>query len=147
MQSVWKDVSTRFPFTTDAFCLLPDHLHCILTLPTGDANYPIRIREIKRLFTKAYLSQNKEKYTRDSSHLARNEATIWQRRYWEHTIRDEDDLKHHLNYIHYNPVKHGFVTHVCDWQWSSFHRYVKEGYYEKDWGNNNKLEFNLNYGE
>lgn len=146
LQSVWVNVKSRFPFTTDALCILPDHLHCILTLPSGDANYPIRLREIKRRFTRAYLSQNKETYARNSSHLARGEATIWQRRYWEHTIQDEDDFKHHLNYIHYNPVKHGYVTRVSDWQWSSFHQYVEKGYYEKEWGENDP-GFNLNYGE
>jgi len=102
LQSAWKDVSTRFPLTTDAFCLLPDHLHCIRTLPTGDANYPIRIREIKRLFTKAYLSHYDEKISRNISHQSRKEATIWQRRYWEHTIQNEEDFNHHLNSIHYN---------------------------------------------
>jgi putative transposase len=147
LQSAWMDVCNRFPFTTDAFCILPDHLHCILTLPSEDANYPMRIREIKRLFTKAYLLHNKETLARNSSRLARGEATIWQRRYWEHTIQDEGDFKHHLNYIHYNPVKHGYVTRVSDWGWSSFHRYVEEGYYEKDWGNESDLKFDLNYGE
>ena len=146
LHSAWTYVNKKLPFTTDAFCFLPDHLHCILTLPLGDANYPIRIREIKRYFTRAYLSQKKETIRRNTSHLVRGEATIWQRRYWEHTIQDENDFKHHLDYIHYNPVKHGYVTHASDWEWSSFTQYVEKGFYENDWGNNNP-QFNLNYGE
>lgn len=81
------------------------------------------------------------------SHQKREEATIWQRRYWEHTIQDEEDFNHHLNYIHYNPVKHGYVNNVIDWEWSSFHRYVENGFYEKNWGSEINIIFNSQYGE
>jgi putative transposase len=136
LHSGWENVNKRFPFTTDAICLLPDHLHCIWTLPEGDANYSLRWGEIKKLFTKAYLRQIGPGEKRNESRLKRGEAAIWQRRFWEHTIRDLDDYNRHLDYIHYNPVKHGLVKNVIDWPWSSFHRLVKDEYYESGWGTN-----------
>ncbi|RJQ40945.1 MAG: transposase [Anaerolineaceae bacterium] len=147
LRAAWLDVSNRFPFTTEAICLLPDHLHCVLTLPPGDSNYPMRWKEIKRLFTRAYLSHKKEPIERNISHQKREEATIWQRRYWEHSILDEEDFNHHLHYIHYNPVKHGYVQSVSEWTWSSFHRYVKDGFYEKGWGDKIDMDFSSQYGE
>jgi putative transposase len=134
LRSAWVDVKERFPFTSDALCLLPDHIHCIWVLPEGDANYSVRWKEIKRLFTRGYLEQVGLGETRNASRLSRGEAAIWQRRFWEHTIHDEKDLNRHRDYIHYNPVKHGLVQNVSDWPWSSFHRYVRMGYYEGDWG-------------
>jgi len=128
------DVRKRFPFTTDAVCLLPEHIHCIWTLPDRDINYSVRWKEIKRLFTKSYLEQIGPGDIRSESRVRRGEAAIWQRRFWEHTIRDQTDLNRHLDYIHYNPVKHELVQTVSDWPWSSFHRYVKTGYYETNWG-------------
>jgi len=128
------DVRKRFPFTTDAVCLLPEHIHCIWTLPDRDINYSVRWKEIKRLFTKSYLDQIGPGDIRSESRVRRGEAAIWQRRFWEHTIRDQTDLCRHLDYIHYNPVKHELVQTVSDWPWSSFHRYVKMGYYETNWG-------------
>ena len=147
LRAAWLDVSQRFPFSTDAVCLLPDHLHCIITLPPDDFNYPMRLREIKRLFTRTYHSQIEEHFKRNASRVKRSEATIWQRRYWDHTIRDEKDLNNHLDYIHYNPVKHDYVQKLSDWPWSSFHRYVRLGVYEKEWGDNIKDKFELQYGE
>ena len=134
LHSAWVDVTTRFPFMTDAICLLPDHIHAVLSLPEDDADYPMRIREIKRLFTKAYQGNIGPGAPRNESRLKKNEAAIWQRRYWEHVIRDERDLNNHIDYIHFNPVKHGLVDSVADWKWSSFHRYVGLGYYDIDWG-------------
>jgi putative transposase len=148
LHSAWMDVHTRFPFTTIAVCLLPDHLHCIWSLPEGDANYSVRWKEIKRLFTKGYLSQIGPGETRNASRLKRGEAAVWQRRFWEHTIRDQDDLHRHMDYIHYNPVKHGLVKRVVDWPWSSFHRCVIKGYYEIGWGEEVSREVKvLEYGE
>jgi putative transposase len=134
LRSAWQDVRGRFPFTTVAVCLLPDHLHCIWTLPEGEVNFSVRWKEIKRQFTKGYLECVGPGEQRNESRLKRGEASIWQRRFWEHTIRDEADFNRHLDYIHYNPVKHGLVKRVCDWPWSSFHRYVRMGWYAKDWG-------------
>jgi putative transposase len=135
LRLAWEKTMERYPFTTDALCLLPDHLHCILTLPQGDTNYSIRWGEIKRIFSKAYLQKTGEGEPRNESPRKRGEAAIWQRRFWEHTIRDETDLNVHLNYIHYNPVKHGLVSNVSDWPWSSFQRFVKLGFYDPGWGN------------
>ena len=140
LHSSWMDVKERYPFTMNAICLLPDHLHCIWTLPEGDANYSLRWGEIKKIFSKAYREQVADGEERNESRSKRGEAAIWQRRFWEHTIRDEEDFHRHLDYIHYNPVKHGLVKNVADWLWSSFHRYVELGQYEKDWGASSKIE-------
>jgi putative transposase len=134
LRSALLNVKERYPFTLDSICLLPEHIHCIWTLPTTDSNYSLRWKEIKRLFTQEYLKKVGLGETRNESRQKRGEAAIWQRRFWEHTIRDEDDLGQHIDYIHYNPVKHGHVQSVHEWQWSSFHRYVEMGYYEFDWG-------------
>lgn len=133
LHQAWMETNQRFPFSTIAVCLLPDHLHCLWKLPEGDSNYSIRWKEIKRLFTKRYLKEIGPGEERNFSRLKRNEAAIWQRRFWEHTILDEEDLELHLDYIHYNPIKHGYVGHTEDWPWSSFARYVKAGIYENDW--------------
>jgi len=148
LRAAWLDVQNRFPFKTEAVCLLPNHIHCIWRLPEGDPNYSLRWKEIKRLFTKGYLEQVGPGEPRNSSRIKKGEAAIWQRRFWEHTIRDERDLNQHLDYIHYNPVKHGLVKNVADWPWSSFHRYVAMAYYELGWGDTvaNSLE-NMETGE
>jgi len=134
LREVWKNVQERHPFTTLAICLLPDNLHTARTLPEGDDNYSIRWKEIKRQFTMRYLAAGGEEGMRSESRQKRGEAAIWQRRFWEHTIGSEEDLARHVDYIHYNPVKHGLVKMARDWPWSSFHRYVHEGYYDEDWG-------------
>src|SRR5262249_21456347 len=110
------------PFGIDAIVVLPDHLHMLMTLPDDDADYPNRWRLIKRRFTDAALkSQTPVPRTQNG------EVALWQRRYWEHTIRDEKDFERHVDYIHFNPVKHGLVGRVRDWPYSSFHRYVRQG--------------------
>lgn len=147
LHAAWEDVQNRFPFRTVAICLLPDHLHCIWTLPNGDTNYPLRWKEIKRLFSKDYGRLMRTTVARNTSRVKRKELTIWQRRFWEHTIRDERDFEHHLNYVHYNPVKHGLVERVRDWPWSSFHRYACMGVYDADWGDMNENAFPMVCGE
>ena len=129
----WIKVRERFPFETIAICLLPDHLHCIWRLPGGDANYPIRWKEIKRRFTIRYVREIKPGEAPNQSRQRKHEAAVWQRRYWEHTIDDQEDLEEHLDYIHYNPIKHGYVKQAGDWPFSSFSRYVTEGIYDPDW--------------
>jgi putative transposase len=136
LRKAWKDVQTKHPFETIAVCLLPDHLHTIWRLPKGDSNYPMRWNEIKRRFTHEYMRQVDARCDRNESHLKRREQAIWQRRYWEHTFYDEDDLNAHIDYIHINPMKHGLVKRVADWPWSSFHRYLRMGVYSVDWGGN-----------
>jgi putative transposase len=133
LHDAWIEVNHWFPFETIAICLLPDHLHCIWQLPEGDDNYSIRWGQIKRLFTHRYLQEIGPGQERNESHQKRREAAIWQRRFWEHTISDKVDLETHLDYIHYNPIKHGFVTKAASWEWSSFKRYVKMGIYDIDW--------------
>jgi|SRR5690349_2619717 len=116
------------PFDIDAIVVLPDHLHMVMTLPDGDADYPNRWRLIKRRFTDAVLKSQTEVVR-----LRNGEVALWQRRYWEHTIRDEKDFERHIDYIHFNPMKHGLVARVRDWPHSSFHRYVRQGVLPEDW--------------
>lgn len=116
------------PFQTLAVCILPDHLHAIWTLPEGDADYAGRWSLLK-----SSVSRQLPATPRNPSQLRKREKDIWQRRYWEHQIRDESDLQRHVNYIHYNPVKHGLVDRVADWPYSSFHRYVEKGLFPSDW--------------
>ena len=117
-------VKDKHPFALNAIVILPDHLHCLWRLPSNDADYSTRWRLIKRCFSIEMKAQ--------SNH--RNEKNIWQRRFWEHAIRDEHDWQKHMDYIHYNPVKHGLVPAPKDWQHSSFHYWVKRGFYEESWG-------------
>jgi putative transposase len=148
LHAAWVDVNQRYPFTTEAICLLPDHIHCIWSLPAGDANYSLRWGEIKKLFTKAYHKRFGVQENRSSSRKIRGEAALWQRRFWEHTIKDQDDYNRHVEYIHFNPVKHGLVENAADWPWSSFRRFVNQGYYDLGWGTavGNTFE-NMNCGE
>jgi len=129
----WETAQVRFPFETLAVCLLPDHLHCMWKLPDNDSNYSIRWRVIKNLFTVRYQKEVEIEELRNESRIERHEAAIWQRCFWEHTILDEDDFEAHLDYIHYNPIKHGLVERAADWKWSSFHKYVNEGLYDINW--------------
>lgn len=133
LHDAWEITHTRFPFETLAVCLLPDHLHCIWKLPKDDWNYSIRWRVIKNLFTVSYIKEVGVEEPRNESRIKRHEAAIWQRRFWEHTILDEDDFEAHLDYIHYNPIKHGLVERAVEWKWSSFHKYVNEGLYDINW--------------
>lgn len=118
----------RHPFETITFCLLPDHLHCIWKLPENDADFSTRWSSIKGLFSHSFLQANRQRY-KQASRADKGEVCIWQKRFWEHHIRDERDLHRHINYIHYNPVKHGLVEFAEDWLWSTYNRFVKEGYY------------------
>jgi putative transposase len=117
------------PFTIDAAVILPDHLHLMMTLPQHDANFSARWYLIKRRFTDAVRKTGIRMPRRHNGEIA-----LWQRRYWEHTIRDETDFERHVDYIHFNPVKHGLVKRVRDWPHSSFHRYVRLGVLPQDWG-------------
>ena len=126
----YKAVQERLPFATIAICILPDHLHALWTLPAGDANFASRWSLFKSGFSRGVLAAP----SRSDSKMRKREKAIWQRRYWEHAIRDETDLERHVNYIHYNPVKHGVVSRVGDWPHSSFRRYVERGQLPADWG-------------
>ena len=129
LRHAWRIVRERRPFEITGLCLLPDHLHCLWKLPDGDADFSKRWSAIKAIFTREYLRRGGTEAKRSPSHERSNEAGLWQRRFWEHQIRDERDLGRHLDYIHYNPVKHGLVADPADWPWSTYHRYLREGYY------------------
>jgi putative transposase len=129
LRAAFRYVRGRHPFTIDSIVILPDHLHAIWTLPDGDADFATRWRMIKSAFSRG-LPAGEEI---SKSRAAKGERGVWQRRYWEHTLRDEDDYAGHMDYIHFNPVKHGHVTRVRDWPHSSFHRMVKLGIYPEDW--------------
>ena len=120
LRQAFRHVNEKRPFTVNAMVVLPDHLHCIWTLAPTDKDYSTRWRLIKTWVTKHYKH--------------RGGQTLWQPRYWEHVIRDETDYRQHVEYIHYNPVKHGYVRQPFAWPHSSFQRYVKQGLYMRDWG-------------
>lgn len=120
---------SRYPYEAIAFCLMPEHLHCIWKLPPDDANFSMRWSLTKGLFTRMYRSRAGLSGSVPTSRQDKGEACIWQRRFWEHRIRDQRDFYRHVNYIHYNPVKHGLVARMEDWPWSTYHRFVKEGFY------------------
>lgn len=126
------------PFELTAIVLLPDHLHTVWTLPKGDTDYSTRWRAIKSDFTRRWLAVGGTEATRSESRISKAERSIWQRRFYEHTCRDEADLKRCVDYTHVNPLKHALVNRVCDWPWSSFHRYVRLGEYTRDWGSANE---------
>ena len=129
-----QDQKTKRPFDIVAFVLLPNHLHTIWSLPSGDCDYSIRWAQIKEAFTREFLECGGSEAPRASSHEKRRERSVWQRRFWEHVCRDEDDLKRLVDYIHWNPCKHGLVGQVKAYPWSSFHRFVKLGEYDENWG-------------
>jgi putative transposase len=128
------EVQSTTPFQLEAICLLPDHLHCIWTLPEGDADYSTRWKRIKAMFSRQYRQAGGFSGEISASKIQKGEVGLWQRRFWEHALRNPEDFHRHLDYIHFNPVKHGWVGSVADWPWSSFHRYVGMGYYPADWG-------------
>ena len=130
-------VRQRRPFTIDAIVLLPDHLHTVWTLPIGDSDYSTCWKLIKRRFTSAYLKSGGTEAEVNASRQSKGERSVWQRRFFEHTVRDESDMKRCVDYVHVNPLKHGLIAKVIDWPWSSFHRYVRLGEYAPDWGNAN----------
>jgi putative transposase len=137
------DVKERHPFEIEAICLLPDHLHTIWRLPIDDSAYPQRWNEIKGLFTKRFRDISTINGDISISRKNKGERDIWQRRFWEHLIKDESDYRNHMDYLHYNPVKHSLVDQVADWPWSSFHRYVTAGIYSADWGGSPPAKMNL----
>ena len=133
-----RKASTRFSFRKptaffqiDGLILLPDHLHCILKLPENDDNYPVRIANIKKFFSMGCKGNSAEV---TPSRWAKGEKPVWQRRYWEHRIRDQEDWKRHMDYIHYNPVKHGYVQSPLDWSSSTLKDCISKGWYPENWG-------------
>ncbi|UXJ52816.1 REP-associated tyrosine transposase [Pseudomonas citronellolis] len=137
LRGAFRYVAERHPWAIDAIVILPEHLHALCTLPEGDNDYALRWRLMKAHFSRA-LPRGE---ARSPSRASKGERGIWQRRYWEHRIRDEQDFSRHVDYIHFNPCKHGHVQRVVDWPWSSFHRYVRNGVLPADWaGGNGEVE-------
>lgn len=128
LRTAFRYARLRHPFAIDAIVVLPDHLHTIWTLPGGDADFAVRWQLIKATFSRRLPRGERA----SASRLRKRERGIWQRRYWEHTIRDEADFARHVDYIHFNPVKHGHVEHAGAWPFSSFHRMARLGLYPEN---------------
>ena len=129
LREAFRHVRNVHPFGLDAIVVLPDHLHCLWQLPPNDDDFPTRWRLIKARFSRCI--DRGERISR--SRQRKGERGVWQRRYWEHVIRDEQDYQRHVDYIHFNPVKHGLAQSAKDWPYSSFHAWVKRGAYPVDW--------------
>jgi len=133
-------VKNKHPFTIDAIVVLPEHMHFLLTLPDEDQDFSTRIRLVKSEFSRkcttnvGWVKNELCSFEPNKSRLLKQEKHIWQRRFWEHLIRNEKDFESHMNYIHYNPVKHGLAASPKDWQYSSFHHCVTKGFYNISWG-------------
>ncbi len=136
LRAAFRYTRQRHPFAIEAIVVLPDHLHTIWRMPEGDADFAVRWALIKASFSRTLRKGEPV----SASRRRRRERGIWQRRYWEHTIRDEDDLGRHLDYIHFNPVKHGHVACVATWPYSSFHRMVRLGFYPESWSGDPKVQ-------
>ena len=129
LREAFRGTRRRYPFTIDAIVILPDHIHAVWTMPDGDADFATRWRLIKSTFSRNLLAGEPI----SASRANKRERGIWQRRYWEHTIRDQNDFARHIDYIHINPLKHGLVARLSEREASSFHRYEKLGVYPMDW--------------
>lgn len=143
LRQAFRYTLARHPFVIDASVVLPEHLHTIWTLPQGDTDYATRWRLIKTFFSRGVITGEPISPSRST----KGERGIWQRRYWQHTIKSDLDFVRHADYIHFNPVKHGFVKTVDKWPHSSFHRFVKLGKYPSNWagGSENEMEFGERY--
>lgn len=144
LRDATRAVKARLPFHLDALVVLPDHLHAVLTLPPDDDDFPARLGLIKRQVAQAARHLVGDAQT--PSRVRRREIGFWQRRFWEHRIRDDADYARHVDYVHYNPVKHDLVARLADWPYSTFHRDARLGIYPPDWAGG-ALETNGDYGE
>ena len=133
LRAAFQRVHLRRPFHMDAIVLLPDHLHCIWTLPDGDVDFSTRWSQIKHHVAHTCRDRYSD-FVMTNAQRRRREAPVWQRKYWEHRIRDDYDMEKHADYIHYDPVKHGLADSAAAWPYSSFKRFVARGVYPMDWG-------------
>jgi putative transposase len=138
LRGAFRATRLESPFTVDAIVILPDHLHVIMTLPEGDSDYSGRWRRIKSVFTHRVVASGTP-----VPHNHRGEFALWQRRFWEHTIRNDTDFERCADYIHFNPVRHGLVASPSDWPYSSLHRYVRTGILPADWGGVGQISGNF----
>ena len=134
LKTAIEETQTELPFEIIAEVTLPDHLHMIWSLPSGDTDYPTRWNKLKSIFTKQYLSEDEPEQPRSASRVLTRRRGVWQRRYWEHTIKNESDFERHFDYVHWNPVKHCYAKSPRDWPHSSFQRWVEAGVYDINWG-------------
>jgi putative transposase len=141
LRAAFRAARRERPFDIDAIVILPEHLHAVLTLPAGDADFSGRWRRIKGHFSSYMIAAGAS-----ARRHPKGEFGLWQRRFWEHTIRDEGDFARHMDYIHFNPVRHGLVSRVREWPYSSFHRYVREGLLPVDWAGDVR-EIGTRFGE
>lgn len=133
LKQSFLEVQRERPFEIVAIVLLPEHLHCLWQLPTNDADFSTRWGLIKARFTKQWLARGGIDVPAGENRALRADRGVWQRRFWEHTIRDDHDYQRHLDYIHFNPVKHGLARCPHEWTFSSFHRWVNRRVYSRDW--------------
>ena len=134
LRAAFRDCLDRWPFRVDALVMLPDHLHAIWTLPPDDADYSKRWGTIKKHFTQSWLAAGGAAQPSSDSRVRYRRRGVWQRRFWEHCLRDERDYARHFDYLHFNPVKHRLVDAPRAWPYSSFHRWVERGVYGPAWG-------------
>ena len=139
LRAAFREVKQAHPFEIEAIVILPDHLHCMWTLPEGDDDFSTRWRQIKAAFSRQL--PNTER--RSKSRWNKGERGIWQRRFWEHAIRDDLEYQRHVEDLHYNPVKHGYVARAVEWRYSSFHRFVRLGMYPNDWADHGLQDMDL----
>jgi putative transposase len=144
LKNAFETVKDRRTFTIDAIVLLPNHLHCLWTLPPDDNDFSNRWMWIKSAFTRTCFDPFRSAVSK--SRITKREQNVWQRRYWEHQIRDEEDCSRHMDYIHYNPVKHGLAVSPLAWRCSSFHRYVRAGAYHREWGSKDGIQLDTDIG-
>lgn len=130
LRDAFRKTKISYPFNITAMVVMPDHMHILMELPENDNDYPLRIRLIKTHFSKNI--PKKEQI--NTSRLSKSERGIWQRRYWKHQIKDEKDMNSHIDYIHFNPVKHGYVASPIDWKFSSIHKFIKLEMLPENWG-------------
>jgi len=143
LRSVMREVKAKHPFHIDAMVILPDHLHAVWTLPVGDADYPTRWMLIKVGFSRNIPKGER----RNASRVTKGERGIWQRRHWEHLIRNDGDYERHVDYVYFNPVKHGFVSRASAWPHSSIHRYIAMGVVDANWGNGDRVSEPEEFGQ
>ena len=141
LRAAFRKTRSERPFSIDAIVILPDHLHTILTLPPNDSDFSNRLRRIKGRFTRSVVAAG---LPISSDH--RGEYSLWQKRFWEHSIRDDRDFERCVDYIHYNPVRHRLVSSPIEWPFSSLHRYVRAGILPRGWGGDGH-DGNGNFGE
>ncbi|MEJ2567206.1 MAG: transposase [Gammaproteobacteria bacterium] len=145
LRTAFRTVRTQYPFRIDTLVALPDHLHTLWTRPPGDADYAVRWSLIKRQVSQS--TRHLVVQAQTTSRINRREIGFSQRRYWEHLIRDDADFERHVDYVHYNPVKHKLVEQVRDWPYSTFHRYVRLGLCPKDWAGGDIVATEGDFGE